>query len=313
MVPPRGTGWESAVTAAVNAQETETLPMEATKEVTLSTTRKQLVEDALQAALDGNWEVAIALNQLLIERNPNDAEAYNRVGRAKLALGKVSGARQAYTQALKADPANLIARRNLQRLDQLKDRKLEGTALGAHPMPRTKVFIEEVGKTWVDELVNVEAIQMLAEVFPGEALVLSNVDGRLVVSREDGTRLGEVESKTAERMLSLISSGYRFEVFSLGISGQSLRVILREVYRDPSMSGAVSFPRQITSRSYLRERDMLRSRDEMDFLGELGEDDEEIEEEDSSPSDAYETEPEEIDAEPLIEEAMSLGDEEPES
>ncbi len=287
--------------------------MEATKEVTLSTTRKQLVEDALQAALDGNWEVAIALNQLLIERNPNDAEAYNRVGRAKLALGKVTGARQAYTQALKADPANLIARRNLQRLDQLKDRKLEGTALGAHPMPRTKVFIEEVGKTWVDELVNVEAIQMLAEVFPGEALVLSNVDGRLVVSREDGTRLGEVESKTAERMLSLISSGYRFEVFSLGISGQSLRVILREVYRDPSMSGAVSFPRQITSRSYLRERDMLRSRDEMDFLGELGEDDEEIEEEDSSPSDAYETEPEEIDAEPLIEEAMSLGDEEPES
>ena len=180
-------------------------------------------------------------------------------------------------------------------------------------MPRTKVFIEEVGKTWVDELVNVEAIQMLAEVFPGEALVLSNVEGRLVVSREDGTRLGEVESKTAERMLSLISSGYRFEVFSLGISGQSLRVILREVYRDPSMSGAVSFPRQITSRSYLRERDMLRSRDEMDFLGELGEDDEEIEEEDSSPSDAYETEPEEIDAEPLIEEAMSLGDEEPES
>ena len=287
--------------------------MEATKEVTLSTTRKQLVEDALQAALHGNWDVAIALNQLLIERNPNDAEAYNRVGRAKLALGKVSGARQAYTQALKADPANLIARRNLQRLDQLKDRKLEGTALGAHPMPRTKVFIEEVGKTWVDELVNVEAIQMLAEVFPGEALVLSNVDGRLVVSREDGTRLGEVESKTAERMLSLISSGYRFEVFSLGISGQSLRVILREVYRDPSMSGAVSFPRQITSRSYLRERDMLRSRDEMDFLGELGEDDEEIEEEDSSPSDAYETEPEEIDAEPLIEEAMSLGDEEPES
>jgi len=287
--------------------------MEATKEATLSTTRKQLVEDALQAALDGNWEMAIALNQLLIERNPNDAEAYNRVGRAKLALGKVNGARQAYTQALKADPANLIARRNLQRLDQLKDRKLEGTALGAHPMPRTKVFIEEVGKTWVDELVNVEAIQMLAEVFPGEALVLSNVDGRLVVSREDGTRLGEVESKTAERMLSLISSGYRFEVFSLGISGQSLRVILREVYRDPSMSGAVSFPRQITSRSYLRERDMLRSRDEMDFLGELGEDDEEIEEEDSSPSDAYETEPEEIDAEPLIEEAMSLGDEEPES
>lgn len=287
--------------------------MEATKEVTLSTTRKQLVEDALQASLHGNWDVAIALNQLLIERNPNDAEAYNRVGRAKLALGKVSGARQAYTQALKADPANLIARRNLQRLDQLKDRKIEGTALGAHPMPRTKVFIEEVGKTWVDELVNVEAIQMLAEVFPGEALVLSNVEGRLVVSREDGTRLGEVESKTAERMLSLISSGYRFEVFSLGISGQSLRVILREVYRDPSMSGAVSFPRQITSRSYLRERDMLRSRDEMDFLGELGEDDEEIEEEDSSPSDAYETEPEEIDAEPLIEEAMSLGDEEPES
>lgn len=284
--------------------------MEITKETTISTTRKQLVQDALQAALRGSWDEAVRLNSLLLEKNPNDAEAYNRIGRAKLALGKMTAARTAYSKALKADPANLIARRNLQRLDQLKSKKLEGTRLGAHPMPKSKVFIEEVGKTWVDELVNVEDIDVLAQVFPGESLVMKNVDGRLVVYREDGTRLGEVEEKTAGRLVTLLAAGYRFEVFSLGISGQSLRVILREVFRDPSLDGAVSFPRQITSRAYLRERDLLRSREDLDFLGEAGEDEEEEEVEETSPNEPFDTEPGELETEPLIE--LDIDEDEPE-
>ena len=38
------------------------------------------------------------------------------------------------------------------------------------------------------------------------------------------------------------------------------------VFRDPSVATVVSFPRQITSRAYLRDRDLLRQRDEADFF-----------------------------------------------
>lgn len=276
-----------------------------------SHTRRQLVEDARRASLEGRWEDAVELNQQLIERTSRDAEAHNRLGRSLLALDRVPSAIEAYASALRADPANMIARRNLQRLETLRNApSAEGgttTSAGDHPiMPKTAVFIEEVGKTWVDELVNPVAREDLAEILPGQQLQIEVADGRLVVQREDGRRLGEIEAKTAERVIGLIASGNRYEVYALGLSTQSLRVILREVFRDPSQGTTISFPRQITSRAYMRERDLLRQRDEADFFM-LDDDDDE---DGPASRDADDDDGPERDAEPFSEEPVAADEEE---
>lgn len=231
-------------------------------------TRRQLAEEARRAAFEGNWEDAVTLNMQVIDRFQKDAEAFNRLGRAYLSLGNLDEAKEAYSKALRADPANLIARRNLQRLEILRGHGGKSSADVTRPgsMPRTTAFLEEVGKTWVDELVNPGDLQLLADVSPGEELQLSEEDGRLVARRATGERLGEVEPKTGRHVLDLMASGNRYEMFALGLSGQTLRTILREVFRDPSVATVVSFPRQITSRAYLRDRDLLRQRDEADFF-----------------------------------------------
>jgi hypothetical protein len=272
--------------------------------------RRQLVEDARQAALDSHWEQAVTLNEQLLERFQKDAEAFNRLGRAKLALGKLEEAKDAYSKALRADPANLIARRNLQRLESLRGQTLrdnaENTALG--PLPRTSVFLEEVGRTWVDELVNPSDMQVLADVYPGDQLKLSDDGGRLVVSRMKGQRLGEVEPKTGRRVLDLMAGGNRYEAYALGLAGQSLRMILREIFRAPSQATVVSFPRQITSRAYLRDRDLLRQRDEADFF--LFDDEEDEDAETTAvESDDEETGDAESDAESFAEESAQVIDE----
>ncbi|MDP9363317.1 MAG: tetratricopeptide repeat protein [Chloroflexota bacterium] len=275
-------------------------------------TRRQLVEDARRAALDARWSEAVELNQQIIERTPRDAEAHNRLGRALLALERVTPAIEAYSSALRADPANMIARRNLQRLEMLRHRpraepSKAGDAEGdVSVMPRTAVFIEEVGKTWVDELVNPVAPEELAEILPAEQLQLEVEDGRLVVLRQDGHRLGEIEAKTAERVIGLIAGGNRYEVYALGLSSQSLRVILREVYRAPGLATTISFPRQITSRAYMRERDLLRQRDEADFF--LLDDDDD--EDDAGPAESEEEETTEPDGDTFIEETVVSSDEE---
>jgi hypothetical protein len=104
-----------------------------------------------------------------------------------------------------------------------------------------------------------------------------------------------------------MASGNRYEIFALGLTGHTLRTIIREIFRDPSVATTVSFPRQITSRAYLRDRDLLRQRDEADFF--LFDEDEE--EEDAEPlaierdeEDTAETEPE------TFEEAVQVVDEE---
>lgn len=248
--------------------------------------RKQMVADARLAALDGEWQRAIELNQQLIDRTPRDADAYNRLGRALIELGRLSAAYDAYSSALKIDPANMIARRNLRRLELLRrnhngEDQVTPPEAPAPSIPRTNVFIEEVGKTWVAELVNPAPLEQLAEVPSGEHLQLTVEGQRLVVTRQDGQRLGEIEAKTAERLLELINGGNRYEVYALGISSTGLRVILREVFKDPRLANRVSFPRQISyTRAYLRDRDQLRLRDEADFLF-TDEDDEDIDEEDT--------------------------------
>lgn len=278
--------------------------------------RRQLVEEARTAALEGDWERAIQINQELLDRFARDAEAFNRLGRAYLELRRYASAYDAYSSALKTDPANMIARRNLHRLELLRrkhggeDQPTDG--VGQSPViPRTNVFIEEVGKTWVDELVNPAPLEDLAEISSGEHLQLVVEGQRLVVLRSDGQRLGEIEAKTAEHLIELIEGGNRYEVYALGLSSTSLRVIIREVFKDPRQANKISFPRQISyTRAYLRDRDQLRQRDEADFLF-SDEDEEEVDEEESSAL----TVDEDVSAEPepdaFEEDPVTLDEEEP--
>ncbi len=227
--------------------------------------RRQIIEEARRAALDGNWDAAIEINKELLGRDPKDSSAYNRLGRAYLEQRDYAAAYEAYSDALKSDPANLISRRNLQRLEYLRS----GNASSDAPptiFPRTLVFIEEVGKTWVDELVNPEPLSELAEIYAGQKMELVPEGNRLAVHDASGRRIGEIEAKTAERVMQLMAGGNIYEVYALGPSAASIRVILREVHHDPSLVGQISFPRQIAAtRKYLRERDDLRRRDEADF------------------------------------------------
>lgn len=229
-------------------------------------TRRQVVEQARLASLEGRWQDAIDINRELIQRDAKDTEAHNRLGRALMEVHDYNASYDAYSNALKSDPANLIARRNLQRLELLRTHKGEPLSDDGTVFPRTAVFLEEVGKTWVTELTNPVPVSVLAGIYAGQQLFLTVAEGRLIVSTPGGDRVGEIEHRTAERVIELMEGGNIYEVFALGLTAASLRVILREVFRDPSQAGRISFPRQIQeTRAYLRERDLLRQRDESDF------------------------------------------------
>jgi tetratricopeptide (TPR) repeat protein len=246
-----------------------------------------LAEDARLVAMEGRWEDSLAINRQIIERSSRDAAAFNRLGKAYLELGDVAQAIEAYTGSLKADPANMIARRNLQRLEQLRGHSAEILKREKRLTPRTNVFIQEVGKTWVDELINTAATEVLAEVASGETLELHVDGGRLQVKRSDGVLLGEIEPRTADRVIELMNGGNTYEIYALGTSAAGLRIILRETFRDSSQQDRVSFPRQISQAGkYLRERDLLRQRDEAEFYFSDEDEDEELAEADSGTEDA---------------------------
>src|SRR5207245_11642152 len=102
-------------------------------------------EQAIALALESKWEEAAALNRAILATVPNDVDSWNRLGKSLIELGRFRDAREAYQRSIELDPVNTIAKRNLDRLSNVKEddeRRSEAVAKVAQDL-----FIEETGKS----------------------------------------------------------------------------------------------------------------------------------------------------------------------
>ena len=202
--------------------------------------RRQFSKQAIALAMQGRWPEAIAANKSLLENFPNDAEAYNRLGRAYMALGEYSLAREAYEQAITLNPYNTIAQKNLDRLSHLGE-SVESAAGGFHKV-EPQHFIEEVGKAGVVDLIRLTPPEILAKMVAGSPVGL-RIDGpSLAVENSQGEYLGQVEPKHGQRLIKLMEGGNQYTAAIISSTAEAVTVIIREQYQDPSQAGRLSFP-----------------------------------------------------------------------
>ena len=201
--------------------------------------KQQRSKEAIDLAMQGQWQEAVAVNKEIIENFPEDAGAFNRLGRAYLELGDYAQSREAYSRAVELDPYNAIARRNLRRLADLKEpgsTKVEKDKVEPHH------FIEEIGKAGVVSLYELAAKEIRARMVAGDKVSL-RVDGpSLLVENSQGEYLGRVEPRHAQRLARLILGGNGYTAAVVSSSVDMMTVIIREVYQDPGQAGRLSFP-----------------------------------------------------------------------
>ena len=116
-------------------------------------------KEAIALAIQGRWQEAVSTNKAILELFPEDVDAYNRLGRALMELGKYAEAKEAYSQALELDPYNSIAIKNLDRLSHLA--KLSPAPQGDHKVS-LDIFIAEAGKTGVVNLIHLAPKEVVA-------------------------------------------------------------------------------------------------------------------------------------------------------
>ena len=138
-------------------------------------------EQAIQFAMQSRWDDAVTANRAIVSIFPDDAEAYNRLGKALSETGKIKEAREAYQKSLELNPTNGIARKNLDRLASARA-KVEPDK--AHQVDAS-LFIEEMGKTGVTTLHQVN-MKTLATLSAGDEVALKPIGSRLSIetSRE---------------------------------------------------------------------------------------------------------------------------------
>ncbi|HZT08454.1 MAG TPA: tetratricopeptide repeat protein [Chloroflexota bacterium] len=228
-------------------------------------------EQAVNLAMQSRWTEAAELNRQIIDAYPKDVEAHNRLGKALMELQKYDEAREVYNHALRLDPTNGIAHKNLLRLEKLME---ESVAPGAPSAPvDPSLFIAETGRTTTTALVQLAAPEVLAKMDSGDPVDL-RVEGNTVLAvSKSGDVLGKIEPKLRQRLIRLFTMGNEYAAVVTAVDEGSLKIIIRETHRDPSMGNRPSFPTTGEAfRGYVRDT-LLRYE-----LDEEEEEEEEIEE-----------------------------------
>jgi tetratricopeptide (TPR) repeat protein len=203
--------------------------------------RRRLQDQAVDFAAKNRWEEAVETN-LHLNNLGEDADTFNRLGKAYFELGKLTEAREAYQNALRINPANSIAHKNVDRLNDLLSRSASAPVRTTRQLVDLRLFITETGKTALTTLVDVPRSAVVDAVVTGEKVDL-RLDGRNVLILDaSGNVIGRVEPKLAQRLSELMTGGNRYAAAVAQTNNRQLRVLLREVYQDPSQRGRVSFP-----------------------------------------------------------------------
>lgn len=205
--------------------------------------RRRLQEKAIELAALNRWQEAADLNQQLL-RVGEDVETYNRLGKALFELGKYADSHRAYQNALRLNAANPVARKNVARLEALLARGITEAPITRSTRQQVdmRMFITETGRTALTSLVDVQRGPAVDALITGEKVEL-RVEGKMVyVVDLDGNLIGRIEPKLSHRLVELINGGNRYLAAVVQSDSRNVRILIREVYQDPSQRGRVSFP-----------------------------------------------------------------------
>ena len=219
--------------------------------------KTNLGKEAVKAALKGEWENAAALNRAVLELNPDDCEASNRLAKALMELGDYAEARQILETLRVRAPGNNIARKNLARLEQLQTggADIRRSAASDDGLPR--MFIAESGKSCTTILQKPAGASTVAPVSAGDVVALELCGDGVAVTARDGSHLGTVERRLGRRLHKLMAAGNQYAAAVVGTGAEGISVILRETRQHPTLRHVVSFPSAPDSAPHAPEMTMI--------------------------------------------------------
>ncbi len=201
--------------------------------------KQQRAKEAIDLAMQARWQQAVTVNQAIVKDYPDDVDAYNRLGRAHMELGQFKAAREAYQAAVRLDPYNAIATRNIRRLNDIKEtRKTVVETEKVEPQQ----FIEEIGKAGVVALTDLARKEDRARVVAGDKVQLKAEGATLVVQSVRGEYSGRVEQRQGHRIARLMRGGNRYSATVVRSTADGMTLMVRETFQHPSQSGKLSFP-----------------------------------------------------------------------
>jgi tetratricopeptide (TPR) repeat protein len=188
---------------------------------------------AVKAAKKLDWNTAISLNQSIIDIDPNNLGALNRMGVAYLQNKKNGLAKRAFNKALEVDNSNPIAKKHL---DSIKKKKITKT-----PLFSRVHFIEEPGTTKIVDLHRIANKTILEKLSVSQPCSLKPKGRYLSVVTEDNEYLGALPEDLSFRLTKLMKRGNTYASYVHSITTKSCKVYIKESSRSKVNENINSF------------------------------------------------------------------------
>ena len=192
-----------------------------------------LKSQAIQTALVGDWHSAINWNNQILDTNPDDIDALNRLAFAHASLGEIKEAKSLYEKVLELDMQNPIASKNIKRLAVNKTIK-----------PTTQLnnlFIEEPGKTKVIELLNLAEKKVISLLRSGEKINLTIKRNKIFAVDDTNQYIGMLSDDICQRLIKFMSDGNQYDAYIRTVENNRISIFVREIKRIKKFSNQPSF------------------------------------------------------------------------
>ena len=220
---------------------------------------KDLAHEAITLALTGNWPKAVETNLIILQDNPNDIDALNRLARAYAETGSLPKARITAQKVLKIDPFNTIANKSLGRWKGLK----KGDTYASRPL-NPQLFLEEPGKTKIVELLYLGSPEILAKLDAGDEVKLNTHSHRVCVDTYDGNYIGRLPDNLSARLRRLINLGNEYLVFIKSVDKNDVKIFIRESKRSDKLTNVASFSSEKIDYISFTPPELVHRKDEID-------------------------------------------------
>ena len=200
-----------------------------------------LKDQAIQYALENNWEEAIRINKELLKENSREIDTLNRLAYALMQSNSLNEAKKTYSEVIDIDKTNPIATRNLKKLATLSTQKTKTTSSLNHTNHMENVFIQEAGKTKTVDLINVADKKTLMSLQNGDDVLLTVKRSKIFVLNMEKSFIGMLPDNVGIRLATFMKGGNEYQACIKSVDDKTITVFIKEITRAKKFSNQSSF------------------------------------------------------------------------
>ncbi len=186
----------------------------------MSLTLSELQKLSIKAALNKNWNEAIALNLQILSQDESNLDARLRLGISYLQLQDFKKAKKYYSEVLEIDPINKIA---LEKMKFVKEKKIQEFVV-----PNTDRLLKEPGNS-IELTVEILTKGITCDKFKfGDNLILKIKEKTVSVHRDDEKQslVNYLSDAIAKAILKSISKKGDVDIKFIGGKDKKIKILI---------------------------------------------------------------------------------------